>query len=68
MPWECSECKMVEGDNDVSISAVCHHCGRPLCKSDRHLINDDVFSSLPDQATPRAYHCEACRKAYHKRW
>jgi hypothetical protein len=61
MAWECAECNTP----DRKIDAVCHHCGKPLCRADRIVIIDDAFASTRAQRGPAAVHCRACRRRYH---
>jgi len=68
--WECGECGLVEGhrmegtDEVVQIDAVCHHCGKPLCREDQHFITDDAFSRKSPVDLPQACHCSACRRRH----
>ncbi len=39
MSWECGECNARE-DRHTRIDAVCHHCGKPLCREDQIWIAD----------------------------
>ena len=53
----CSVCNSNAG------IAVCHHCGKPLCKDEKCLIKlkkDDIFST-----STTAYHCNDCFKEFH---
>ena len=65
MPWECGECSQRERDG-LLITAVCHHCGKPLCDKHRVRIVDDAFAS-EGQEVVSAFHCEACRRVHHPR-
>jgi hypothetical protein len=47
------------------IDAVCHHCGKPLCRDDRVLIPDLVFATHPGGAGAEAVHCRSCRRRHH---
>jgi len=63
MAWECAECNVKESAGR-KIDAICHHCGKPLCRDDRIEIADNAFSSV-GSAGPTAIHCRACRRKYH---
>jgi NMD protein affecting ribosome stability and mRNA decay len=61
MAWECDFCKK-------EMSAVCHHCGRPLCRAHGAVIEDEVFAASDAQAAPTtAVHCRQCKDKYHPR-
>ena len=64
MAWECAECNIREGApaeyGQVVIEAVCHHCGKPLCRQDRVHVVDDEFGAP-------AFHCRECRQRHHSR-
>jgi hypothetical protein len=63
MAWECAECHARES-RDNRIDAVCHHCGKLLCRDDRVLIADLAFAGgRTDQV---AVHCRLCKEQYHK--
>jgi hypothetical protein len=61
--WECAECNVKESA-DWKIDAICHHCGKPLCRDDRVEIADNAFSSA-GSAGPTAVHCRACKRRNH---
>lgn len=61
MSWECVECNAP----DSKVDAVCHHCGKPLCRDDRVVIIDDAFASISGQRRQVAAHCRSCRRRYH---
>jgi hypothetical protein len=61
MAWECAECNAKESAAS-QIDAVCHHCGKPLCRDDQLRIVDNAFS-----AAAIAVHCAACKARYHAR-
>ena len=61
MPWECAECNARE-DQHTRIDAVCHHCGKPLCRGDRVEIADLNFAGASGQA---AVHCRPCKLRFH---
>ena len=54
MSWECAECRRGEGQRTL-IDAVCHHCGKLLCREDRSVIADTAF----DPPGGEAVHCGA---------
>jgi 5-methylcytosine-specific restriction endonuclease McrA len=58
--WECAEC-----NRQSRIDGVCHHCGKPLCRSDQVLIADDAFAASSGEASKVAVHCRACRRQHH---
>lgn len=64
MTWECAECHTPESKGKP-IDAVCHHCGRPLCREDRVLIPDLVFAATPGEVSAQAVHCRSCRREHH---
>ncbi len=64
MSWECAECNAREGQQ-TRIDAVCHHCGKPLCRGDRVEIADLDFASTPGQTGQVAVHCRPCKRLYH---
>ena len=63
MGWECGECNAKETSAN-RIDAVCHHCGKPLCREHRIDIADNAFSRTA-MAVPRAAHCYPCRRKWH---
>ena len=65
MAWECAECNVQDRKN--RIDGVCHHCGKPLCRTDQVLIPDDAFAALSGEASGAAVHCRACRRQHHPR-
>lgn len=60
MTWECADC-----NRQIKIDGVCHHCGKPLCRSDQVLIADDAFAATSGEASNEAVHCRACRRQHH---
>jgi hypothetical protein len=64
MPWECGECRQKETDV-VKITALCHHCGKPLCNKHSIVILDDAFADFEGAISNIAFHCDSCKKAYH---
>jgi hypothetical protein len=62
MAWEC-ECRSQE------MFAVCHHCGKPLCRAHGQVIVDDAFSFDPlnPLSERTAVHCQQCRDNFHPR-
>lgn len=64
MAWECSDCGNKERRNDKL--PICHHCGKPVCRVHREMIEDEAFSYSADPAQTRvAVHCLDCRQAFH---
>jgi hypothetical protein len=67
MTWECAECQSAEGQRSL-IDAVCHHCGKLLCRQDRVLIADAAFDPSGGEAADQtAVHCRACSRQHHNR-
>ena len=64
MSWECAECHVPEAPEN-QIDAVCHHCGKPLCRDDRVLHVDEVFAARRGEVGAAAVHCRACKREYH---
>jgi hypothetical protein len=62
--WECAECNVKE-DLGTPIDAVCHHCGKLLCRKHRVEIADHAFSAAPGPMGRTAVHCRACKRRYH---
>lgn len=67
MTWKCIECQKAEGEKDVVVDAVCHHCGMPLCRQHQRVILDDCFSRATGPLDRSAVHCGACHQHYHPR-
>lgn len=67
MTWECAECHATEDrdDKQTRIDAVCHHCGKPLCRDDRLLVPDRAFAPTPGEVGAEAVHCRSCKRRYH---
>jgi hypothetical protein len=65
MPWECAECNAGEG-RETRIDAVCHHCGKPLCRGDRVELADYAFAGSTGEISQVAVHCRPCRDEYHR--
>jgi len=63
MDWQCAECNARGADAKVEV--VCHHCGKPLCFTDRVEIPDDAFSDEPGPLGRFAFHCRECRQRHH---
>jgi Pyruvate/2-oxoacid:ferredoxin oxidoreductase delta subunit len=64
MTWECSECTDREG-RKVRVDSVCHHCGKPLCRTCRLFLPDYAFSAFEDGSSVWAYHCRDCQMRFH---
>lgn len=64
MAWECGECRSVEG-GDIRVNAVCHHCGKLLCREDQRVFPDPAFAVGGDSAGAEAVHCRECASEYH---
>jgi hypothetical protein len=62
--WHCAECHASE-DGATAVDAVCHHCGKPLCRRDQVLIPDEAFATLSAMADAVAVHCRSCRHEFH---
>ncbi|WP_433261772.1 hypothetical protein ACQPZF_27730 [Actinosynnema sp. CS-041913] len=67
MAWECAECHAREGAGQVFIDAVCHHCGKPLCRHDRVRIVDEAFAESDRHSAQLALHCKECKQRHHPR-
>ncbi|ALG08421.1 hypothetical protein [Kibdelosporangium phytohabitans] len=71
MSWKCGECNARENkDEDVVVDAVCHHCGKPLCRKDQRTVAvDEAFADteFDTGGSREAVHCDTCRKTYHPR-
>jgi hypothetical protein len=63
MTWECAECNVEDRQN--RIDAICHHCGKPLCRNDQVLIPDNAFAASSGEASQVAVHCRTCRRQHH---
>jgi hypothetical protein len=66
MTWECAECQASDAQRN-RIDAVCHHCGKLLCRQDRQVIADVAFDPAGGEANQTAVHCRACLRRYHTR-
>ena len=64
MNWECAECHARETRQN-RIDAVCHHCGRLLCRQDRKLIADVAFDPAGAEGNETAVHCRSCLRRHH---
>jgi len=69
MAWECSDCNARE-DDEVAVDAVCHHCGKPLCREHQVVVLlDDAFApvGLKDPVLQNLFpvHCDSCGRAHH---
>lgn len=65
MQWRCNECGRAEYKRKVVVDAVCHHCGKTLCRSHQIEITDDAFDKDSGMGSYRAVHCHDCRRRYH---
>lgn len=65
MQWSCAECGRVERSRKVVVDAVCHHCGKLLCRAHQNTIIDDAFDTGSEPATIRAMHCQDCLRRFH---
>jgi thymidine kinase len=65
--WECAECHVAEvaTDKRTRVDAVCHHCGKPLCRDDRLLVPDHAFDPGPGDIGADAVHCPSCKRRFH---
>lgn len=64
MTWECDECHAAESGG-TRINAVCHHCGKTLCREDQVVIMDHVFATGHGDGGTEAVHCRDCKSRYH---
>lgn len=63
MALTCGECGAVNGRGGAVVNAVCHHCGKLLCRRHQVALLDSAFKgkrSVP----PVAIHCAACSKTH----
>ncbi|MGW3996089.1 hypothetical protein [Amycolatopsis sp. NPDC004772] len=77
MAWKCSDCDAEEDSaGKVVVDAVCHHCGKPLCRLHQQAVLDDAFAVDTSAAMDSiglipvdriAVHCESCRRDHHPR-
>lgn len=65
MSFRCEHCSKTEPT--IKVVAVCHHCGKPLCKDDAIGLHDPAFATEVGEAAPIAVHCRPCRERYHSR-
>lgn len=68
MAWECAECI-----REV-MTAVCHHCGKPLCEEHAVVVADDALAGYNSELFGRdralgdhAVHCGDCHRQHHPR-
>ena len=57
-------------DDSVIVDAVCHHCGKPLCRRDQWMVTvDEAFADTEFETvwSRQAVHCDACRRTHHPR-
>ena len=77
MTWMCVDCNTLETrepstgpartEDEVVVDAVCHHCGRPVCRTNRFLITDDTFAAEPGTPPAASFHCKECYRRHHDR-
>jgi hypothetical protein len=77
MTWKCVDCNTVENqdpafgparaEEHVVVDAVCHHCGRPICRKNRFLIADEAFAATPGTPPAMSFHCKECYRRHHDR-
>lgn len=72
MAWECSDCNAREdGQGTVVVDAVCHHCGKPLCREHQvPVVLDPAFGAVAVLDAPVfgglfPVHCDSCGRAHH---
>lgn len=66
-PWECGECGQPEDEKSGTLSLVCHHCGKLLCRDCRIRVIDGAFAGSAIDLERLAMHCRDCRVAFHPR-
>lgn len=65
MAWSCGECGASEGrDGETVIDAVCHHCGKLLCRQHQRWIEDLAFAAPRGGAAVQACHCSSCAPSF----
>jgi hypothetical protein len=63
MTWKCAICGETDGVNGGIVNAVCHHCGRLLCRRHQIIIRDPAFSR--DKGfRASAVHCPNCKNRH----
>ena len=65
MSWKCAVCGLVDGRGDTVVDAVCHHCGKPLCRKHQIELFDMAFSVTKVRERVWALHCAECRRSDH---
>jgi hypothetical protein len=48
-------------DEDVQVDAICHHCGKLLCRTHQYARIDEVFSQGGRAGPAEAVHCIDCQ-------
>ncbi len=56
MVWECGDCSQQES-LQLAVDAVCHHCGKLLCRDDQHSLQDPSFRGPFGSRERAAVHC-----------
>lgn len=64
MVWECGDCSQQES-RQLAVDAVCHHCGKLLCRDDQYRLQDPSFRGQFGSRERIAVHCRDCRDAFH---
>jgi hypothetical protein len=65
--WTCGVCNAVEGwrmegtNEQARVDAVCHHCGKLLCRTHQQARIDEVFSQVGRAGQTEAMHCIDCQ-------
>ncbi|HET6289346.1 MAG TPA: hypothetical protein VFG15_21680 [Amycolatopsis sp.] len=73
MAWECGDCNAREDEEKgVAVDAVCHHCGKPLCREHQVIVGIDEAFAAPPEVLPipgnrSAVHCDTCNRTHHVR-
>ncbi len=62
MTLTCFVCQKPE--NSAGLLALCHHCGRPVCREHRAWLKDPLFAAA-GSAWELAAHCASCHTAEH---
>lgn len=62
MSWKCGACGQMDGRGGVIVDAVCHHCGKPLCREHQVEVWDTAFRSDKETSWVSTIHCAECRR------